>query len=295
MAVFFLLAALLPGPVSSVLHGSRFLTGEVGGSVTSQCFYSITPANRHDRKYWCKIAGSGVCLTVVSTSGYVSRGFEGRVSLRDAPRNGTFTVRLTRLQRSDAGAYRCGIGPSNAGLFVRQRLAVSEETWSSRGPGTSTLADPTPSSAPAASSTSTQRSVTGQTYTRGGAGASTSALASLRRSATFETSRKEIYRGSASSESHLFSVVPPALVGLLLITAAVLVLTKIKLRKKAGREISAPGSVEAAPFQADLDPVKEQTMEKTMSPEKLKKSKTDAGESRITYAILGDSGRPTCL
>ncbi|NXE50326.1 PIGR protein, partial [Casuarius casuarius] len=113
-------------PVSSVLYGSRFLTGEVGGSVTNQCFYSITPANRHDRKYWCKIAESGVCLTVISTSGYVSRGFEGRVSLRDAPRNGAFTVRVTRLQKSDAGAYRCGIGPSNAGLFVRQRLAVSE-------------------------------------------------------------------------------------------------------------------------------------------------------------------------
>uniref|UniRef100_A0A8B9PNT4 Polymeric immunoglobulin receptor n=1 Tax=Apteryx owenii TaxID=8824 RepID=A0A8B9PNT4_APTOW len=114
----------LGNPVSSVLYGSRFLTGEVGGSVTHQCFYAITPANIYDRKYWCKIAESRACYTVVSTSGYTARGYEGRVSLQDIPQNGTFTVMMTQLKTSDAGAYRCGVGISNAGLFVRQQLVV---------------------------------------------------------------------------------------------------------------------------------------------------------------------------
>nr|XP_013811797.1 PREDICTED: high affinity immunoglobulin alpha and immunoglobulin mu Fc receptor [Apteryx mantelli mantelli] len=293
MVVFLLLVALLPDPISSVLYGSRFLTGEVGGSVTHQCFYAITPANIYDRKYWCKIAESRACYTVISTSGYTARGYEGRVSLQDVPQNGTFTVTMTQLKTSDAGAYRCGVGISNAGLFVRQQLVVLEvggslslqcrydprrsyekkyvcrweagrcspladadgfvhgsyagrmqiagddrengtftvvmsnlreddagwywcgaksrhveqtspvklriqgETWSSRGPETSTAVDPTSSSTPAAYSTTTQRSVTGQTYTEGGDvhGESTSALVSVLRSTTFETSRREIYRG----------------------------------------------------------------------------------------------------
>ncbi|XP_010288389.1 PREDICTED: high affinity immunoglobulin alpha and immunoglobulin mu Fc receptor-like, partial [Phaethon lepturus] len=116
--------ALLQEPVSSTLYGSRFLRGEVGGSVTHQCFYSITPANKHDRKYWCKIAGSGVCYTIVSTTGYTSKSHAGRVSLEDIPQNGTFTVTMTELKRSDAGTYRCGIGTTNRDLYVSLNLTV---------------------------------------------------------------------------------------------------------------------------------------------------------------------------
>ncbi|KAK2521868.1 Pigr [Columba livia] len=124
MAILFLLAALLQEPVSSTLYGFRFLTGKVGGSVTHQCFYSITPANKHDRKYWCKIAGSGVCHTVISTTGYISKQHVGRVSLEDIPQNGTFTVTMTELEKNDTGTYRCGIGTTNRDLFVSLNLTV---------------------------------------------------------------------------------------------------------------------------------------------------------------------------
>ncbi|NXJ88683.1 PIGR protein, partial [Corythaixoides concolor] len=111
-------------PVSGSLYGSRFLTGEIGGSVTHQCFYSITPANKYDRKYWCKVAGSGVCYTIVSTTGYTSKDHAGRVSLEDIPQNGTFTVTMTELKKSDAGTYRCGIGVTNRDLYVSLTLTV---------------------------------------------------------------------------------------------------------------------------------------------------------------------------
>nr|XP_009940288.1 PREDICTED: high affinity immunoglobulin alpha and immunoglobulin mu Fc receptor [Opisthocomus hoazin] len=128
MVVLFLLAALLQDPVSSTLYGSRFLTGEVGGSLTHQCFYTITTANKHDRKYWCKIAGSGVCYTIISTTGYTSRGYAGRVSLEDVPQKGTFTVTMTGLKKNDTGTYRCGIGTSNRDLYVSLNLTVSAGT-----------------------------------------------------------------------------------------------------------------------------------------------------------------------
>ncbi|KFV49606.1 Polymeric immunoglobulin receptor, partial [Gavia stellata] len=111
-------------PVSSTLYGSRFLTGEVGGSVTHQCFYSITPANKHDRKYWCKIAGSGICYTIISTTGYTSKDHAGRVFLEDIPQNGTFMVTMSELKKSDTGTYRCGIGTTNRDLYVSLNLTV---------------------------------------------------------------------------------------------------------------------------------------------------------------------------
>ncbi|NWU62786.1 PIGR protein, partial [Pterocles burchelli] len=114
-------------PVSSTLYGSRFLTGKVGGSVTHQCFYSITPANRQDRKYWCKVSERGVCYTVISTTGYTSKEHEGRVSLEDIPQNGTFSVTMTGLKKNDTGTYRCGIGITNGALYVSLNLTVSAD------------------------------------------------------------------------------------------------------------------------------------------------------------------------
>ncbi|NXB48505.1 PIGR protein, partial [Leucopsar rothschildi] len=117
--------------VSSSLHGSRFLAGELGGSITHQCFYSTTPANKHERKYWCKISASGVCYTVVS-SRFISSEHRGRVALRDVPQNGTFTVTMTGLRSSDSGTYRCGIGSTNEGLYVSLNLTVLADAPVSR-------------------------------------------------------------------------------------------------------------------------------------------------------------------
>ncbi|NXI35441.1 PIGR protein, partial [Galbula dea] len=114
-------------PVSSTLYGPRFLRGEVGGSVTHQCFYSTTAANRHDRKYWCRVTGTGVCSTIISTTGYTSRDHQGRVSLKDIPQNGTFLVTMTELKSSDTGTYRCGIGTTNRDLYVSLSLVVSAD------------------------------------------------------------------------------------------------------------------------------------------------------------------------
>lgn len=100
------------------------MTGEVGGSVTHQCFYSITPANKYDRKYWCRIAGNGVCYTIISTTGYISKAHAGRVSLEDIPQKGTFAVTMTELKKSDTGTYRCGIGTTNRDLYVSLNLTI---------------------------------------------------------------------------------------------------------------------------------------------------------------------------
>ncbi|NXY54175.1 PIGR protein, partial [Callaeas wilsoni] len=119
-------------PVCSSLYGSRFLTGGLGGSITHRCFYSTTPANKHERKYWCKIAANGVCYTIVSSSSYTSSEYEGRVALGDAPQNGTLTVTMTGLRSSDTGTYRCGIGSTNEGLYASLNLTVLADATVSR-------------------------------------------------------------------------------------------------------------------------------------------------------------------
>ncbi|NXB82461.1 PIGR protein, partial [Donacobius atricapilla] len=111
-------------PVSSSLYGSRFLAGGLGGSVTHQCFYSTSPANKHQRKYWCKIAANGRCYTIISSRSSPWGEYRGRVALGDVPQNGTFSVTMTGLRSSDSGTYRCGIGSTNDGLYVSLNLTV---------------------------------------------------------------------------------------------------------------------------------------------------------------------------
>ncbi|CAN8200203.1 unnamed protein product [Coccothraustes coccothraustes] len=123
MVLLLLLAALLPEPVASSLHSSRVLAGGLGGSITHQCFYSPSPANKHQRKYWCKVAANGLCSTIVSSS-FTSSHYQGRVALRDVPQDGTFTVTMTGLRSSDSGTYRCGIGSTNQGLYASLNLTV---------------------------------------------------------------------------------------------------------------------------------------------------------------------------
>ncbi|NWX03905.1 PIGR protein, partial [Caloenas nicobarica] len=509
-------------PVSSTLYGFRFLTGKVGGSVTHQCFYSITPANKHDRKYWCKIAGSGVCHTVISTTGYISKHHVGRVSLEDIPQNGTFTVTMTELNKNDTGTYRCGIGTTNRDLFVSLNLTVladavelgptelvwgelrgsvtvlcppgdtrggekrfwcklgrygcaliadtdgyvgksyqgrifitpqessgafkilindlkkedsglyrcgtgrlssrdspravalqvttastlpkrpkllsgtvggslslkchydpqgnyekkylcrwkeascsllvdadgfvhesyrgriqitsntqengtytvvmshlreedagwywcgaknghtehtssvklliQKETCSSQDPETSTLVKPTLLSTSAAYSMPTQRSITGLTYTMGTvtkgsitglmyvtgtSTESTSIPLSGDDPGTFVTESTYIPLPTDLPNTFLLPVVLPALILLIFITVTILVLIKIKLRKEMGEERSAMGDLEAAPIRSDPNPVKEQTMEETSSPEKVQECRTKSGKCRWVFSGAG--------
>ncbi|XP_010218623.1 PREDICTED: high affinity immunoglobulin alpha and immunoglobulin mu Fc receptor [Tinamus guttatus] len=202
-------------PISSVLHGSRFLTGEVGGSLTHQCFYPITPANKYERKYWCKVAPGGACNTVVSSSGYVSvcrwragrcrrlvdtggfvhGSYEGRVRVAGSDaEQGPFTVVLRDLSEDDAGWYWCGARSGLAEHTASVKLHVQRGARSSQGPETSAVTEPT-SPAPAAYSTATQSGVTSQTCTEVASREGTSALVTTLRSATSETARREIHRG----------------------------------------------------------------------------------------------------
>uniref|UniRef100_A0A8D2ML59 Ig-like domain-containing protein n=1 Tax=Zonotrichia albicollis TaxID=44394 RepID=A0A8D2ML59_ZONAL len=112
-----------PEPVASSLHSSRVLAGTLGGSITHQCFYTPSPANQHQRKYWCKITEKGLCSTIISSS-FTSSQHQGRVALWDVPQNGTITVTMTGLRSSDSGTYRCGIGSTNRGLHASLTLAV---------------------------------------------------------------------------------------------------------------------------------------------------------------------------
>ncbi|NWX15665.1 PIGR protein, partial [Aegotheles bennettii] len=489
--------------VSSTLYGPRFLTGEVGGSVTHQCFYSITPANKHDRKYWCKMAGKGGCYTIISTTGYTSKHHVGRVSLKDDPQNGTFMVTMTELKKNDTGIYRCGIGTTNRDLYVglnltvladadvlgptelvwgelrgsvtilcpprgtqggkkrfwcklgrtgctliadtdgyvgnsyqgrifitpressgafkilindlkeedsglyqcgtgrlsgrdsprvvalrvttastlprrpkflsgtvggsltlkchydpmrnyekkylcrwkeascellvdadgfvhesykgriqiassdqergtytvvmshlreedagwywcgarnghtedtsSVKLRIQKETCCRQDPGTSILVKPTLSSSLATDSTPTQRSITGLTYTMGIITESSSPPLPTAPPSTIVTSPGKTYRESSSGESPLLPVVLPALILLIFITITILALIKIKLQKERGGESSAMGNLEAAPFQAALNPGKQQMMEGTPSPENAHRSRTDSGKCRWVF------------
>ncbi|XP_042689716.1 polymeric immunoglobulin receptor-like isoform X1 [Centrocercus urophasianus] len=132
MEVLLLFVALLQEPASSTLYGPRFLSGAVGGSITHQCFYSITPANKHDRKFWCKRKSDGICYTIISTTNFISEDHVGRVALEDVPQNGTFMVTMTQLKTSDTGTYRCGIGPTNSDLHVSLNLTVSADVGTQR-------------------------------------------------------------------------------------------------------------------------------------------------------------------
>ncbi|XP_031461795.1 polymeric immunoglobulin receptor-like [Phasianus colchicus] len=132
MEVLLLFVALLQESASSTLYGPRFLTGAVGGSITHQCFYSITPANKHDRKFWCKRKRDGICYTIISTTNFISEDHMGRVALEDVPQNGTFMVTMTQLKTSDTGIYRCGIGPTNSNLYVSLNLTVSADGGTQR-------------------------------------------------------------------------------------------------------------------------------------------------------------------
>ncbi|NXS74692.1 PIGR protein, partial [Pandion haliaetus] len=493
-------------PVSSTLYGSRFLTGKIGGSVTHQCFYSIIPANKHDRKYWCKIAGNGVCYTIISTTGYISKGHAGRVSLEDVPQKGTFMVTMTMLKSSDTGTYRCGIGTTNRDLYVSLNLTVladagalgstelvqgelrgsvtvlcppgdtqdgkkrfwcklgrtgctliantdgyvgksyqgrifitaqetsgafkilindlkkedsglyscgmgrlsgqdslrmvalqvttastlprrpkflsgtvggslsvkchydprgnyekkylcrwkeascsllvdvdgfvhesykgriqiassdqengtytvvmshlreedagwywcgarnghtehtssvklriQKETCSSQDPETSSLVKSTLSSL-SIYSTPTQRSITGLAYAMSTVTESTGTPLPTSPPGTAVTSPSEIYHESSSGESDLLPVVLPALILLIFITITILILTKIKLQKETGEERSSIGNLEAMPIQAGLNPVKEQTVEETPSPQTVHECRTDSSQCRWVFSGTG--------
>jgi len=107
------------------VFGPQQVYGLIDGSVSIKCFYPPTTVNRHDRKYWCR-ESSRSCLTVVSTSGYRARGYQGRVTIIDFPEQGIMLVNISQLTLADQGTYQCGIGLNGKGLSNRVSLDISE-------------------------------------------------------------------------------------------------------------------------------------------------------------------------
>ncbi|XP_063811247.1 polymeric immunoglobulin receptor-like [Pseudophryne corroboree] len=115
---------------SSGLVCPKQATGIVGGSVTFTCMYSTSiKANLHTRKFMCLQGGQHKrCKSViVSTSRYVDQRFLGRAEILDG-KDGTLTITLSDLQKTDEGNYVCGIGQSNDGIMDDISVAVTEDS-----------------------------------------------------------------------------------------------------------------------------------------------------------------------
>ncbi|XP_019402433.1 PREDICTED: polymeric immunoglobulin receptor-like isoform X2 [Crocodylus porosus] len=120
--------------VSGAMNGPRLLIAGVGDSVTIPCLYPKTPANRHDRKFWCKMSATKVCNTIISTNSYTSDEYKNRAEITDFPHNSTAMLRMTSLRKNDSGIYRCGIGVTNRGLFISVNLTVLDDPTVPKSP-----------------------------------------------------------------------------------------------------------------------------------------------------------------
>ncbi|XP_060722092.1 polymeric immunoglobulin receptor-like [Tachysurus vachellii] len=84
--------------------------GEEGGSVTVQCLYSAAYQNK--QKQWCRFKDEQ-CNTVRTETSQFSGGDDGR---------GSFSVKISRLKKSDAGWYWYSAGD----LQVPVHISVSD-------------------------------------------------------------------------------------------------------------------------------------------------------------------------
>ncbi|XP_044530877.1 high affinity immunoglobulin alpha and immunoglobulin mu Fc receptor [Gracilinanus agilis] len=111
---------------TSTLKCPRLVAGDPGGTVTIECHYTPTPANKHQRKYWCRLSfPQRVCHTIISTNIFISQSYKDRVTLVDFPSQGMFVVTLAQLAPEDTGYYRCGIGPRTDIFFSSMNLTIS--------------------------------------------------------------------------------------------------------------------------------------------------------------------------
>ncbi|XP_021088532.1 polymeric immunoglobulin receptor isoform X2 [Mesocricetus auratus] len=125
--VFTILLAVLPAvSTKSPIFGPQDVSSVVGNSVSVTCYYPATSVNRHSRKYWCRQGASGLCTTLISSNGYISKEYAGRAKLINFPENSTFMVNIAELTQNDTGSYKCGLGTSNRGLFFDVSLEVSQ-------------------------------------------------------------------------------------------------------------------------------------------------------------------------
>ncbi|XP_023067667.2 CMRF35-like molecule 6 isoform X1 [Piliocolobus tephrosceles] len=99
-----LLLLLVPGCFP--LRGPGTVYGPVGGSLSVQCSYE--EEHKTLNKYWCRPPRLLRCDKIVETKEPAGK-MNGRVSIRDSPKNLSFTVTLESLTEEDAGTYWCGV------------------------------------------------------------------------------------------------------------------------------------------------------------------------------------------
>ncbi|KAL6044597.1 hypothetical protein STEG23_035225 [Scotinomys teguina] len=97
---------VLPG--YEALKGPKEISGFEGDKVSLKCTYE--KKLRGHRKYWCRQGGIMVsrCTDIVYTT-QNQEVAQGRMSIRDNPRDLSITVTMRDLTLKDAGKYWCGI------------------------------------------------------------------------------------------------------------------------------------------------------------------------------------------
>ncbi|XP_056413963.1 polymeric immunoglobulin receptor-like [Hyla sarda] len=132
-AVFLLViaCALFQNVVSDTIVCPKHVTGKVEGSVSITCAYStVTKANKHTRKYFCKEGGwSSKCkTTITSTNGYVHPDYVDRVLIQEDTTEGIIVINLSDLRKSDEGTYICGLGTDMNRMKAVFTIAVTEDS-----------------------------------------------------------------------------------------------------------------------------------------------------------------------
>ncbi|XP_044530138.1 fas apoptotic inhibitory molecule 3 [Gracilinanus agilis] len=102
------------------------LFGNLGGSIVIKCPLKNLP----QRLYLCRETRPNSCHTVVSSSGFVGKNFEDRVSLKVLPKENVFLVELRELKEDDEGNYACGMGyKTDRGKTQKVILTVTNDFY----------------------------------------------------------------------------------------------------------------------------------------------------------------------
>nr|XP_025715696.1 CMRF35-like molecule 1 isoform X3 [Callorhinus ursinus] len=121
LLLLFLLLFQLAGS-SALIAVSNAVSGPVRGSLTVQCRYG--PRWKTYSKWWCRGAEWSYCRILVQTNGSEQKKKGDRVSIKDNHKSRTFTVTMEELRWNDADTYWCGIERSGTDLGVKVKVTI---------------------------------------------------------------------------------------------------------------------------------------------------------------------------
>ncbi|XP_078506088.1 uncharacterized protein LOC144763920 [Lissotriton helveticus] len=96
---------LFPGVCWAAGHVIREVYGNVGGTFTIRCNYSIHLVG--SRHYWCKTGEWFFCDIIAQSTGSEEEVREGRVSIKDNHKTRSFSMTVRDLTEEDSGLYWC--------------------------------------------------------------------------------------------------------------------------------------------------------------------------------------------